>query len=76
MLKNSPMEWGFASGALLMFAADAGHWFIAGHPDASTTRTVLVTAQLVISVALAIWSWRKGKMLERRGLSRQEATGA
>jgi hypothetical protein len=73
MLKISPMDWGFASGALLIFAADAGHWFIVGHPDASTARTVLVTVQLVLGLVLAIWSWRKGKKLERRGSSQPEA---
>lgn len=62
---NSAVGWGFLAGALIMLAADAVHWFITPHPEASTVRTALVAAQLIASIALAVWAWKKGRALER-----------
>lgn len=74
---QSPTTWGFLSGALLLIAADAVHWFFTPHPDAGTTRTLFVAAQLVLGGLGALLAWRKGKSLESGiVVSRKEAPPA
>lgn len=74
---RSPTVWGFLSGALLLISADAIHWFFTPHPDAGTTRTLLVAAQLVLGGLGSILAWRRGKRLESGDLvARKEAPPA
>jgi hypothetical protein len=73
---ESPVALGVLAGALLMLAADAAHWFITPHPEASGIRTALVAVQLIAGLALSVWAWRKGKELERKRLPGIEGTSA
>ena len=53
MTKN--FDYGLVAGVLLMVAADAAHWFITPHADASSARTLAVIAQALVGLIGAAW---------------------
>lgn len=62
---QSSTAWGVLAGLMLGLSAQAVHWFLTPHPEASTLWTGLVVMQLVVAAALGVWAWRKGRGLER-----------
>lgn len=76
MQTHSPTWWGVLAGINIGVSAHAVNWCITPHPDASALRTTLVAVQLVVAAVIGVWSWRKGKALERKLRLRAEASGA
>jgi hypothetical protein len=62
---HSPTWWGLLAGLSLGVSAQAIHWYITPHPDASPLVAALVAVQLVVAAALGVWAWRRGRALER-----------
>jgi uncharacterized membrane protein YdcZ (DUF606 family) len=65
MQTDSPTWWGLLAGLMFGLSAHAVNWFITPHPDVSTLRIALVAVQLIVAAAIGVWSWRRGKSLER-----------
>lgn len=61
---TSPLRLGFLAGAMLIVAADAGHWFISSASGADALQTWLVAGQLAVGAGVSIWAYRRGKTLE------------
>jgi hypothetical protein len=67
--KDWPMHTRGTYGALTILlgilSGQAGHWLITPHADASTTRTVLVVIQLMVSLSFFFWAiwkvWQAGR---------------
>lgn len=51
--------YGAMTGVFAMIAASGGNWLITPHPDASGAHQIAVIAQVVVSIILAIWFWRR-----------------
>lgn len=72
---NRARFFGFLGGMMLMVAAQGVHWLInpLAHPDATALRSLLVIAQVVFGVVLAVWCWvAAGRVAE----SKKEEVGS
>lgn len=56
---NRARSFGFLGGLMLAMAAGGVFWLITptAHPNATTLRSLLVIAQVVLGVVLAVWCW-------------------
>jgi antibiotic biosynthesis monooxygenase (ABM) superfamily enzyme len=59
MIDRPEFKRGVLAGMCLFIAANAMHWFITPHPDASTARQFGVAAQLVVCLAIVWWLGRR-----------------
>ena len=48
-------DYGLITGVLLMLAANAAHWLLTSHPDATPARTSAVVVQMLVGIVGAIW---------------------
>lgn len=53
MTERKSFNLGVVAGALLLTGADAFHWFITPHPDASSARVIAVALQALLSFGAA-----------------------
>ncbi len=58
-------NWHLFAGLMWIVAALGGHWLItpANHPDATTINYGAAWFQLVVCAALAIWAWRRARLV-------------
>ena len=56
---NRARSFGFLGGLMLAMAAAGVFWLITptAHPNATTLQSLLVIAQVVLGVVLAVWCW-------------------
>ena len=48
-------DYGLMAGVLLMLAANAMHWLLTSHRDATPARTSAVVVQMLVGIAGSIW---------------------
>ncbi|MFN2316551.1 MAG: hypothetical protein ABR551_04260 [Gemmatimonadales bacterium] len=56
---NRARSFGFLGGLMLAMAAVGVFWLVTpmAHPDATALQSLLVIAQVVLGVVLAVWCW-------------------